>query len=131
MRYPDWPARLSKYFLSVKDSSFSYGEFDCCIFISDAVVAMTGVDQMGEFRGKYTDKDSSIAALKEYGSGNLYKTLVKKFGRSVPGVQGRRGDIGYAEGSCGIITGTSGVFLRDGGFMHVPLTMIQRSFRVN
>ena len=89
MRRPDWPIRLNEYIVSTRDKKFRYGRHDCTTFISGAVKAMTGVDPMAEFRGKYASKESANVALKEIGSGNLYRTLVKKLGKPVAGAHGR------------------------------------------
>ena len=49
-RFPDWPFRLDSYLSSVLHTPFSYGLFDCCTFVADAILAMTGTDLAAPFR---------------------------------------------------------------------------------
>ncbi len=43
-RRPDWPARLRTIIEAARERPFSWGQHDCCLFASDAIEAMTGVD---------------------------------------------------------------------------------------
>lgn len=130
MRYEDWPPRLNAYVLSVQDKEFDVGVHDCTTFCAGAVEAITGVDYMEEFRDKYDSMESGEEALKTIGEGGLYKTLTKKFGKSLPGARGQRGDIAYYEGSCGIVLGRVAVFLGEKGYIMVSITTVKRIFRV-
>ncbi len=130
-RYPDWPIRLNAYINSVRGEEFEMGVFDCCTFTAGCVKAITGEDYMSEFRDKYDSVESGAQALKELGDRNLYRTIYKKFGPSFPGVQGQIGDLAFFDGCCGIVLGRFALFLPPGGgFSHVRITYIQRSFRV-
>ena len=130
MRYPNWPIRLNKYITDVRSEEFALGTFDCCTFAAGCIKAITGEDRMSEYRGKYDTWETSEVVLKEIGHQNLYKTLYKKFGPALPGVQGRVGDLAFFDGCCGIILGRYALFLADGGFSHVRITFVQRSFRI-
>ena len=46
---------------------FKWGEFDCCVFISDCIKIQTGLDLYKPYRGKYFDEQSSLKAQKEIG----------------------------------------------------------------
>lgn len=50
-RFPDWPARLEAFLFANADRKFKYGEWDCCLFVADAIHAMTGTDLAVGFRG--------------------------------------------------------------------------------
>ncbi len=130
MRYPDWPIRLNGYITDVRNEQFELGVFDCCTFAAGCIKAITGVDHMPEFRGHYDSWDTADKALKEIGHQNLYKTLYKKFGPALPGVQGQVGDLAFYDGCCGIIMGRYALFLASGGFSHVRITFVQRIFRI-
>lgn len=130
MRYPDWPRRLNAYLVSVRDKEFEYGVFDCCIFTAGGVLTITGEDKMSEFRGKYNSKDSSQEALETIGAGDLYKTLTRILGKSLHGAMGQRGDVAFTEGCCGLVLGTKAIFLTDQGFGMIPITNVQRVFRI-
>ena len=85
-----------------RDHGFSYGVSDCCTLISGACEAITGVDPMAEYRGKYDSMHSSVRALKAIGGGDLRHVLCNKFDRIKPG-GGLDGDIVLsAEGCAGI-----------------------------
>jgi hypothetical protein len=46
---------------------FCWGVNDCCLFVADGVLAMTGVDIAVGFRDKYHDESSCMALLKQMG----------------------------------------------------------------
>lgn len=131
-RYADWAPRLNKYITAERDKPFVYGQSDCCTFAAGTVKAMTGVDLMEEFRGKYWDEESANKALLEFGNGRgkLYRTLRMKLGRSVRGVYGRKGDVAFHDGSCGIVLGRYAIFTGSEGYLYIPITKLQRAFRI-
>ncbi|MPT00937.1 MAG: hypothetical protein E2581_20910 [Pseudomonas sp.] len=53
MRYRDWPARLHETIQAASERPFLWGEFDCCLFVSDCSIAICGVDPAKEYRGRY------------------------------------------------------------------------------
>lgn len=130
MRIDNWPRYLNEYINSVKDNKWQYGTFDCCTFTAGAVEAITGVDYMEEFRGKYDDVDSSIKALENIGAGDLYKTLRRKFGKPVHGAAGKKGDIIFFDGCCGICIGTQGMIIGSMGLALVPMVAVKTVFQV-
>lgn len=91
-RLPDWDARLAAYLEPIRARPFAWGRHDCCTFSAGAVEAMTGVDPMPEFRGRYTTAIGSARALRRYGAGSLPATLDTKFAR-VPASLAQRGDL--------------------------------------
>ena len=52
-RRPDWPTALQLFCTANSRRRFAWGEWDCCLFVADAIEAMTGVDIAAPFRGKY------------------------------------------------------------------------------
>jgi hypothetical protein len=104
MRFPDWETRLAAYLEPLRTRPFRWGKHDCCTFTAGAVRAMTGVNAMPEFRGKYRDEASAEAALKEIGAGSLIRTMNAKFKR-VPVSHAHRGDIVMVDGNLGIAFG--------------------------
>ncbi|KKI17501.1 DUF6950 family protein [Sphingomonas sp. Ag1] len=103
-RYPDWDARLAAYLEPLRLRPFAWGKHDCCIFAAGAVEAMTGVDPMPEFRGRYTTAIGSARALRRFGRGDLAATLDGKF-EPVPAALAQRGDIVMSSGLLGICWG--------------------------
>ena len=129
-RLPDWPRRLNEYLAVAMRKDFRLGRHDCCTFAAGAVEAMTGVDPMVEFRGQYATWDEARAALATIGARSLYATLRAKFGRAVPGALGQRGDVAYHEKSCGVVVGRNAIFFGAHGYVMIPITQLQRAFRV-
>ncbi|MBB4620123.1 DUF6950 family protein, partial [Sphingomonas abaci] len=70
-RYPDWEARLAAYLEPLRARPFAWGRHDCSTFAAGAVEAMTGVDPMPEFRGRYSTARGSVRALRRFGAGTL------------------------------------------------------------
>jgi hypothetical protein len=103
-RKPDWETRLAVYLEPLRLRPFAWGSHDCCTFASGAVEAMTGVDPMPEFRGRYTTARGSVKALRKIGAGDLATTLDRKF-RAVSPALAHRGDIVMSGGLLGICLG--------------------------
>ncbi|SDC31189.1 hypothetical protein SAMN05444678_102271 [Sphingomonas sp. YR710] len=106
MRYADWETRLGGFLGKCRSVPFAYGKHDCCTFASGAVLAMTGVDAMAEFRGRYRSMAGSVRALRRIGKGTLAATLDAKF-EAVEPAFAHRGDLVMADdgqwvdGRCG------------------------------
>lgn len=62
-RFPDWPERLAAFIETHRNEPFVWGRHDCCTFLSDAAVALTGSDPMAEFRGRYDSETGADAML--------------------------------------------------------------------
>jgi hypothetical protein len=96
-RYPDWPTRLDQFLYSHSGIDFEYGRWDCCLFVADAIVAMTGADVAERFRGTYGSRKEALRAVKQYtGQASIKavaETLFRKHGmREVPVLCAQRGD---------------------------------------
>ena len=98
------------------------------------VEAITGIDHYKDWRGKYSCKKTAALALREIGSGTLYKTLISKFGLPVSvkqsEKQSEKGDIGYINKSCGIIIGRDTLFLSKEGYLLININELQYIFKV-
>lgn len=67
---------------------------DCVLFVADGVLAVTGVDYMGELRGLWTDEDSALRVIQERGGpGGLFKAMDGVLER-IPPAAGHRFDVG-------------------------------------
>ncbi len=103
-RKPDWEVRLADFLEPLRARPFAWGEHDCCTFAAGAVQAMTGVDPMPEFRGRYSTPRGSARALRRFGAGTLAATLDSKFEATDAGLA-QRGDIIMSGGLLGICFG--------------------------
>lgn len=128
-RASDWEQRLSDYIASKREAPFVYGENDCCMFAAGAVMAMTGVDPMEEFRGQYKSLSTSIRALKEIGCGDLESTVDSK-ATEIPIGLAQRGDIAFFDGSLGVIIDGYAWFVSDDGLERIPRGMWDKAWSV-
>ncbi len=98
MRFEDWPERLQAYLDSHRESHFQYGELDCCLFVCDCVLAMTGHDMAAWFRGRYNTRKSALSLIRER-TGHCGVTAVARYAAkeagypSIPPLMARRGDM--------------------------------------
>lgn len=91
MRHPEWAMMLAK---AVADSSgrvFAWGDFDCCLFVSDCCVAVCGIDPAEAYRGRYTTEIGAKRALiKSHGS---VENAFDAYFERVDAMLAQRGDI--------------------------------------
>lgn len=128
-RASNWDQRLSDYIASKREAPFVYGENDCCMFAAGAVMAITGIDPVAEFRGKYRSLAGSVRALKEIGSGDLESTMDSKF-QEIPIGMAQRGDIAFFDGSLGVVMDGYAWFVSDDGLERVPRSMWDKAWSV-
>lgn len=93
MRKNDWANSLHTYIKAHLNTPFEWGTFDCCLFPAGAVMAMTDIDFAEEFRGHYSTAMGAKRALIKYGSGDIKKTMVNKFGPMLHRLMAGRGDL--------------------------------------
>ncbi len=62
-RHVDWQSRLNRYLTEVQKKipadELDYVTLDCCRFIADGVVEMTGVDLFKKYRKRYKTKPAT------------------------------------------------------------------------
>jgi hypothetical protein len=96
-RYHDWEKRLDEYLTKAKTQTFSWGSFDCALFVCGAVASITGVDMGADFRGKYDSCESAAEVMQAYAGGGL-EQLAEKMADTlhlseVPKFMAQRGDV--------------------------------------
>ena len=116
-RHIDALTNLNKLIAEKEHEPFQWGTWDCCIFAADIVLAMTGEDQISEFRDAYDSKYTAMVALRELGSGTLYETIRSKLGDPIPLTRARRGDIVFQKKNCGVCLGSLSAFLSEDGII--------------
>lgn len=129
-RSSNWPRRLMEYIERNAREPFAWGEHDCALFAAGAVHAMTGEDPMEAIRGTYSDESGAEDAIASLSARGLYGALTEVLGASVVGAQGKRGDIAYHNGICGVVMGRDALFVSDEGLIRVPIRQVQRAFHV-
>ena len=66
LRKADWQTALDRFLVSQRAAPFRYGGLDCCLFVCDAILAMTGVDVAAPFRGAYASRRQAFRAIERY-----------------------------------------------------------------
>ncbi|GAB6125035.1 DUF6950 family protein [Humidesulfovibrio idahonensis] len=70
-RVSDWPARLAHVVEAERLRPFDWGTADCCLFVGDCILAMTGIDPASEFRGRYMTARGAQRCLRRYCGGGV------------------------------------------------------------
>ena len=65
-RRTDWQQVFDEFLRANQDRRFEYGKWDCCLFVCDAIVAMTGFDLGATYRGKYSTRKGALRAIGEH-----------------------------------------------------------------
>ncbi|NSX15974.1 hypothetical protein HTY52_17970 [Cupriavidus taiwanensis] len=90
-RLEDWTARLAEFIETRRERVFSWGDSDCCLFVCDAIEAMTGTDPGARWRGLYASEKGARRVLRDNGGVAGIATLV--LGLPVPPALTGRGDV--------------------------------------
>ncbi len=90
-RLEDWPTRLAEFIEARRERAFSWSESDCCLFVCDAIEAMTGTDPGARWRGLYASEKGARRVLRDNGGVAGIATLV--LGSPVPIALAGRGDV--------------------------------------
>ena len=140
-RFEDWPSRLSSYLETRRHAEFGYGTHDCCLFVGDAILAMTGTDIAAYFRDSY---HSSLEALRRIRSYTEFATVegvveavMRRYGipeLSLP-THAARGDAVLLELACGEVLGLvslsgSAIAAAECGWRSYSLEHARRAWRV-
>jgi hypothetical protein len=133
-RVPDWESRLAAYLVEAEGRPHVYGQHDCTTFAAGAVMAMTGVDPMPEFRGRYSTAKGSAMALRRYGAGTLEATMDAKF-EAIGRAFARRGDVVLFESAVGVCIGADAMFVgtddEKPGLIRVPRALWLKAWRAS
>lgn len=120
MRLRDWEALLGAYLTEARAREFAWGSNDCALFACGAAAAITGEDKAAEYRGTYSTRKGSAAALRRLGKGTLIATLNDLYPRK-PVSRALRGDLVWFRASVGVCLSGDAAFvsearlLRDSG----------------
>lgn len=137
-RTGDWERALAAYIAACEAKPYAWGEHDCAMFAAGAVLAMTGIDPVPEFRGRYRTAAGSVRALRRHGAGTLLQTMDAKFERVGIGFA-RRGDLAWLDGSVGVVAGPFALFVgaivddaeqEQAGLIRAPRAAWQAAWRV-
>lgn len=93
-RFPDWPARLQALITERLHMPFTWGRQDCCLFVCDAVLALTGHDPAAGLRGYKTERGAA-RVLKQHGG--VHQLAQTRLGVAIPLSLAQVGDVGLVQ----------------------------------
>ena len=133
IRRSTWEADLNAYLREVRDRPFEWGVHDCAMFAAGAVLSMTGVDPIPEFRGEYDSAVGSARALIRLGYADLEAAMDAKFAET-PIAMAQRGDLVWHDMSVGVCMGGHGLFVGEEdsgeGLIRIPRSDWMKAWRV-
>lgn len=107
-----------------------YGNWDCCIMAADVVLAVSGVDHMADFRGRYTSLREAVGLIRELGHSSLLEATAARLGDPINPLEAWRGDIVHHNSNLGVCVGPTATFITEHGQGRVPMSDIQTVFGV-
>ena len=140
-RRSDWQGALDEFVRANQDRRFEYGKWDCCLFVCDAIIEMTGVDLAVSLRGKYSTRAGALRAISEQlGTASILAVAENAAAAhhmpEVPVLQAHRGDmVVVARGrdhSLGLVAlnGRGVIVTSKRGLWRLPLSRAVRAWQV-
>ncbi len=111
-RYRDWQSRLQACLAERRQRAFEWGTHDCCLFVCDAVQAMTGHDPAAGLRG-YTTELQAARLIKRLGG--LRAIAAARLGAEIAPALAQVGDVALIE-----LEGRQSLALCGGGHWVAP-----------
>ena len=79
-RRPDWQSAFDGFLIANQARPFVWGQWDCCLFVADAILSITGEDLAAELRAKYSSLREARWVLRaRYGSASIERSVAKLF----------------------------------------------------
>ncbi|MDQ1079690.1 DUF6950 family protein [Pseudoroseomonas cervicalis] len=133
-RFPDWPERLAAFVEDRRAATFEWGRNDCCTFISDVALLLTGSDPMAQLRGSYADEAGAEAVLCGQALDDYVGARLEEWGATeIPALMAGRGDIVTARPGnhlmCGVCIGPQLVLPGEARLVFVPARLALRCWR--
>lgn len=136
-RVTSWRTRLDSIIEGHRHYPFAWGSHDCAYLAFDAVLAMTGVDLMEPYRGKYKSQEEAEVLLKSRG----FVSHIDELATLVPAVSPSKlqtGDLAVIDTqltdlpgeALGIVTGSRITALGFNGVGSVSLRRAVRGFKI-
>ena len=100
-RLPDWRERLLAYVASISAEPFRPGRHDCIILAAGGRQALTGVDLMENWRGRYRSVEDGLELARQQGCENPFEWVVQGL-EEVPAAFAQVGDIALLDGTNGM-----------------------------
>lgn len=140
-RLHDWQARLDSFLHVHAHDPFVYGSWDCCLFVCDAILEMTGIDPAQDYRDNYKSRGEAYRLIKAATGSKSLQTIVANITAKlqmakIPVLCAQRGDVVLIKRardySLGLIAlnGREIVACRAHGLCRISLSHATRAWRV-
>lgn len=93
-RHRDWQSRLQACLAERRLRPFEWGANDCCLFVCDAVLAMTGHDPASDVRGYSTEREAARIVKR---LGGMRAIAATRFGAEVLPTLAQVGDVALVD----------------------------------
>ena len=140
-RRPDWQSAFDEFLCANRARTFVWGQWDCCLFVADAILSITGKDIAEELRGRYSSLREARWILRaRCGSSSIERSVAKLF--SVAGLPevsplfAHRGDPVIARGGSDFqigVVGLNGSIVINSetqGLIEIPRTLAVRAWHI-
>ena len=137
LKRQNWEVLLAKELR--KPRLFEWGKDDCCLFVGDAIKAMTGLDLASTFRGQYSSALGAYKILKKQGYkdvADLAEKMAARLGLKKVDINfAKTGDIVSTEIdnqiSLGIVQRDHAIFVSSAGYVFVNKSEIITAWAIN
>ena len=140
-RRPDWQSALGEFLIANQARPFAWGQWDCCLFVADAIRTITGADLACGLRARYSSLREARWILRaRYGSASIERSVAKLFSvAELPEVSPRfahRGDPVIARGGSDFQVGVVGlngsivINSETQGLIEIPRTLAVRAWHI-
>jgi hypothetical protein len=131
-RRTDWHARFAAIVAERLTTRFAWGSHDCCLWASDAVLAMTDTDIADGYRGRY---DSALGARRILAEAGGIAAMVRRVvGEPIGRLRATQGDLGLVDTEgvevLAICHGLGWIVAAGQGLGYAPLGAVVTSWRV-
>lgn len=133
-RFDDWRVRLQGYLLATATLSFRPGAHDCILFASGARAALTGVNPMQGWAGRYTTIEGGLELARALGCADPFAHVLDGLAE-IPVSFAGVGDIVVLDGidgpaALGVVMGDLVATVGLRGREIAPLTAARQAWRV-
>jgi len=136
MRVENWPRHLQEFIETAASRPFEWGTFDCVQFVGEALDAMTGINPVENWRGRYTTETGAQRIINRDYGGSLTHGWTKILGDPIPVSRAGRGDVVVVETdgvkATGIVdlTGERVACLSIDGLEFVPISAAVSAWKI-
>jgi hypothetical protein len=132
MRKEAWTSILDAEIEAARDKTFGWGVHDCSLWVGRVVHAISDIDHVLLFEGKYTSEAEAKELLREACDGGIVKYLNERL-KAIPVPTAQRGDVVYdaKSGAIGICMGRNSFFVSREGLMTLATMSLKRAWKVD